>query len=414
MSPVDAAHPSPTIAENLSTLQPGDDAMSNHDEITGATTADALVSELLSVTPEASRLAERGLDKLLDSRRTRALTGGDVKDLDAADPSVKATLQAGTVALQKLRAGTPRESLSAAELDGLAAFVVFARPALLVNGSVFPVVGPPFEGDVDREENTRWLNEQIPSVGRIGGTFGGALQPIGSGFVIAPNIVLTNAHVICLGERHPDLWNTADPATNPSVAKFLASKPTIDFLSEAGSKSTRTHRITKVLRVGASGVPMDLGLLEVAPISEEGTALPVPLKLSSKPAGVGATVCTVGYPVVANDGVRLVPLNVMKAVFGPDVERIPWASGDLWRIPGFKRLSPGKLRAFMDDGRTFDHDCSTLAGNSGSAVFDLARTRVVGLHYTGTGWSGNRAIALWNLRPDVTSYLRDKLGARFS
>ncbi|MFE3993398.1 hypothetical protein ACFXPW_17175 [Streptomyces goshikiensis] len=49
---------------------------------------------------------------------------------------------------------------------------------------------------------------------------------------------------------------------------------------------------------------------------------------------------------------------------------------------------------------TVKHDCSTLGGNSGSPVFDLADHRVLGLHYGGRYGLGNFAVPLWELRGD--------------
>ncbi len=54
-----------------------------------------------------------------------------------------------------------------------------------------------------------------------------------------------------------------------------------------------------------------------------------------------------------------------------------------------KRLAPGQVIA--SDSDSLSHDCSTLSGNSGSAVVDLETGRLVGLHKEG-GSSQNYAV----------------------
>jgi endonuclease G, mitochondrial len=64
---------------------------------------------------------------------------------------------------------------------------------------------------------------------------------------------------------------------------------------------------------------------------------------------------------------------------------------------GLKRLQPGMILAAPDTERSFDHDASTLAGNAGSPVIDLASGRVIGVHWGGmeeAGQKRGRAAAL--------------------
>jgi V8-like Glu-specific endopeptidase len=65
---------------------------------------------------------------------------------------------------------------------------------------------------------------------------------------------------------------------------------------------------------------------------------------------------------------------------------------------GSKRWSPGYVTK-LDSDSTFEHDCSTLGGSSGSGVFTTREHRVIGLHMgardvdevTGEG-AANRAL----------------------
>ena len=66
-------------------------------------------------------------------------------------------------------------------------------------------------------------------------------------------------------------------------------------------------------------------------------------------------------------------------------------------------LAPGKLMA--GSGQTLAagaeplllHDCSTLGGNSGSAVFDLESNRVIGIHFAGQFQEQNFAWPMWRV-----------------
>ncbi len=65
-----------------------------------------------------------------------------------------------------------------------------------------------------------------------------------------------------------------------------------------------------------------------------------------------------------------------------------------------KRLQPGTLLEYLQSESLVTHDCSTLGGNSGSCVIDLATRQVLGLHFSGRYGEANRAVALWDLRED--------------
>jgi len=71
-----------------------------------------------------------------------------------------------------------------------------------------------------------------------------------------------------------------------------------------------------------------------------------------------------------------------------------------------KRLQPGKLNGRKDVdsfGHTVSaigHDCSTLGGNSGSALVAVDDLRVVGLHFCGVTHESNYAVPTWELLSD--------------
>ena len=51
-------------------------------------------------------------------------------------------------------------------------------------------------------------------------------------------------------------------------------------------------------------------------------------------------------------------------------------------IYNVKRLHPGEVMDVTD--RFFNHDCSTLGGNSGSPVIDFDTGEAVGIHFAGS------------------------------
>lgn len=120
---------------------------------------------------------------------------------------------------------------------------------------------------------------------------------------------------------------------------------------------------------------------------------PVPMAASSRPAG--EFVAVIGYP--ARD----------------DRRNDPAAARDIFRdIYEKKRLAPGKLQT---DGRSdavvLRHDCSTLGGNSGSVVLDVASGRALGLHFGGKFETSNYAVRIEVVRRVLANVPR-RLAAR--
>jgi endonuclease G, mitochondrial len=72
------------------------------------------------------------------------------------------------------------------------------------------------------------------------------------------------------------------------------------------------------------------------------------------------------------------------------------------KIYNKKRLAPGAVTA-IETTRIL-HNCSTLGGNSGSAVVDLDSGEAIGLHFSGTFLSTNHAV-----RSDVVRELLDRV-----
>jgi V8-like Glu-specific endopeptidase len=282
---------------------------------------------------------------------------------------------AGREGLRKLQHRGSEDTLSEEELQGLEAFILLiARPALFVIDGDFASPPEPWGPLLDQERDS--IRRVFQSVGRIGVFAGsGPTSMMGTGFLVAPDVVMTNRHVVAsFSERGQGTWRFT-----PGLV------PTIDYRGERDSTTSTAFRLEEVLGVHDSPL-IDLALLRVSWQAEHSAPTPEPLWLASQPpeSPEGREVYTVGYPAADTQGVT--PPQVLQDIFGTQYE--------------VKRLQPGKLMEVDTARRIFTHDCSTLGGNSGSCVVDLKTGLVVGLHFGGSYRRANRAVALWALTDD--------------
>jgi endonuclease G len=115
---------------------------------------------------------------------------------------------------------------------------------------------------------------------------------------------------------------------------------------------------------------------------------PLPLAGSVPDAILGGFATIIGYPSYDPYESFADQANIFRAV----VDR--------------KRFQPGKLNGRTDIpsfGRNVSaiaHDCSTLGGNSGSAVVSADMAQVVGIHFSGITHVSNYAVPSWELVAD--------------
>ncbi|MDG2528487.1 trypsin-like serine peptidase [Caulobacter endophyticus] len=219
------------------------------------------------------------------------------------------------------------------------------------------------------------LNDMAACVGRVER---GEIH-IGTAFLIGPELVLTNRHVVqsisFAGEEGRQIY----PGTN------------LDFGREYQGRATHDRR--KVLEIVAMGVQtieglivdhrrLDLALLRVSPSTLTGAAKQRFLKLSKVKDALepGLSVVTAGYPVAWQDAVP----EQLQIAHGAVLARLLAGDG------GSKRLSPGLSQGMLatpggEPSWTGLHDATTLRGNSGSpmAVLGTGALKVRGLHYGG-------------------------------
>lgn len=330
-----------------------------------------------------AQLRGNGVRALLERTvRERAVIVPPVNVSVAASPRSTLDTQAaeqllvtGRQSLQRLQQQGDAAELSAQEILGLEAVrLLVSRPAIFVQGGDFVSPPEPWGPLLDQERDS--IRRVFQSVGRIE-VFYGAGRPelIGTGFLVAPEVVMTNRHVVASFCEQPEgRW------------RFMqALAPSIDYRGEREGASAASFELLEVLGVHSSP-QVDLALLRVSRQAGHGHAAPEPLTLASAAPDslAGRDVYAVGYPAADRQG--LTPPQVLRGIFGEEYE--------------VKRLQPGKLLGLEGSEPGFRHDCSTLGGNSGSCVVDLKTGLVIGLHYGGSYRRANYAVALWMLRDD--------------
>ncbi len=175
-------------------------------------------------------------------------------------------------------------------------------------------------------------------------------QGVGTGFLVAPDVVLTNAHVLSFLSR--------------GTMVLTKGQATINFRSEFKVFNQDIYDVLAVISVHQT---YDLALLR---IQEPDTVGHPPLSFCSNVLPDSAIVA-VGYPF--------------------DDKRNPlFISGIYKNIYGVKRAAPGKIISASVDAMT--HDCSTLGGNSGSPLLDMKTAEIVGVHSEGIFMYTNQAI----------------------
>jgi V8-like Glu-specific endopeptidase len=272
-------------------------------------------------------------------------------------------------AVEKVRSKGPDAVLTPPEEDALEAIVLLeGRPALLVKNGKFEAPPPKWatlEGFRDK------IEAMLSSVGRIEVTGHPSLDWLGTGFLVAPDVVMTNRHVAKEFCRSSGASWKFEPRM----------KARIDYSEEFGSHRPAEFALTDV--IGVHDVH-DLALFRVSRKNKKGTTAPAPIPIARKPKlKEGRPVYVVGFP--AWDGHRNEP-EPMAEIFK-----------DIFNV---KRLQPGEMRRVSRAQTLFEHDCSTLGGNSGSCVVDLETQRVTGLHFSGRFLEANYAVLLSKLEKD--------------
>lgn len=296
--------------------------------------------------------------------------GDDVDDQDL--------VELGARAIESIRGGaTPTD----AELRLAAAIILpRERPAVFVVEDAYEAPPPPNEGLVDK---LPLLGPRIRAIGRLRANSAPYGDVAGTGFVVGPDLLMTNRHV-------------ANYFVSGAGVDGLAFKPGedpgCDLKAEHGSPAELLLELTGPVLMHPY---WDVALVRVAGAPLAGIE-PLTLR-AERPVGlVGSDVAVIGYPVKQYLSDRRLR-DLRSDIFGDAF--------------GVKRLMPGKL---LDRSETttqrpgggeravaaLGHDASTLAGNSGSAVIDLESGDVLGVHFKGLALEANFAVPAWELARD--------------
>ena len=226
------------------------------------------------------------------------------------------------------------------------------------------------------------LPQLIQSVGRI--DINGAHA--GTGFVVAPGLVMTNRHV---------LEAIADRIAGPSGERWLfgSGQATIDFSDTADG--SRQFRIDSVVATGANAINsvvnfknLDMALLQV---DTAGTsAFPAAIDPVESPI-VRGEMFTIGYPARPGTSSMIDPetgqfsIEISKrigAIFNADF-------GRKYVSPGAIETPIGQLSGDSRDW-VFAHDATTFGGNSGSCIVQIgSQVSAMGLHFAGATLTAN-------------------------
>lgn len=249
-----------------------------------------------------------------------------------------------------------------------------ARPVLAIrdNRVTTEFLGPDSETWAARIAVARTiLDAVIPAIGRVELKNNADFNWVGTGWLVADDIIVTNRHVARQFGRGTPAGFVFRVGVNggPQSAQ-------VDFLEEFDRRASLEFAIESILWIATSIEP-DVAYLRVRrSTARRGLAKPIPLAEAVSPDDF---VVTIGYP--ARDP-RVPDQRLVQRIFGDVYEK--------------KRLAPGQV---TDVGpEELQHDCSTLGGNSGSPVINLKTGEAVGLHFSGLFLESNFAVTAPKVR----------------
>lgn len=283
-------------------------------------------------------------------------------------------------ALDAVRAsGSPLESLAHdTRVSVLEAIVrLTGRPPMLIRDDAV-VLEPLPDFPADTGDRIRAIEAWIPSVGRV--EFLNATSSWGgTASVVATRgtdmLLITNRHVAKLVAKRQ---NDGSGVFLRNAAGIRCGAE-IDFREEVDSiAGDRSHTVAvSAIDYLADDLAADVALLRISP-----GAFPLPrmLELADDEAAFGDLVALIGYPAFD-------PRN--------DAGAQARYFQDIYDV---KRFAPGRVMQTLTGATTLQHDCTSLGGNSGSPLVDLASGRLVGLHFSGQFGVGNSAVGIGTIK----------------
>lgn len=299
---------------------------------------------LNSLKARAARSLGDGADAshILAALETRAIVG----------PKAEQVAGLARQALERLDQG---QTLNDPQRHALEMAIRALRPFVLVQRSVLDPL-PKEAASVFGQWDA--FRAAVPSVMRSIGKIvlklpNDITDDVASGFLVGPEQVLTNHHVVRVLSQGSDV-------ILPGVAE-------IGFGQEfTGSEPG----FVAIKRVVAIHPQLDAAIIEVATDGTEGP--PIALPTDTLDLNDGTPLAVVGFPL--SDEHYQISLSMLGG-----------------QGKGKKRGSPGEVLDLGSD--TIDHDCSTMPGSSGSPVFSQVGN-LVGLHTDGDFGTRNGAIRI--------------------
>ncbi|TKV41075.1 hypothetical protein A0U87_22375 [Sphingobium sp. MP9-4] len=302
----------------------------------------------------------------------------DVEDKDSAAQVVRGAREI----LE--RDGEPQDGYTMRQLVALEAVIQTdgSAPSLTVkNGFVdakAPAVGD-WKFALIKFESL--IQQVISCVGRLNVPINPGFA--GTVFAITPELVVTNRHVLEAIARPDDKggWKLEWP-----------DDTVIDFTAEFGVPTHADYRVTGVEYFGADPINgtvnfahLDMAILRMVPVGDPKPIGTVTLEQNPGALYQGQGIYAVGFPAPpmkwfgpGKPPPRFETADVVNSVFDRKLGVKKLAPGRVMQLPGQMPGDEGKKWAIA-------HGCSTLAGNSGSALVDLDDNggRVIGLHFAG-------------------------------
>jgi endonuclease G len=319
--------------------------------------ADKVKRYLEWITPEGGLEAMAAEPTLIEGL-------ADVPWADAVDAE-----RAGE-AVRRLQQG---DTLTPEQTDVVEAIVLpKERPVVDIVDGTYATPPAPFEHLGDAAARAT-VEAAIPSIGRVELPDHPSLPYGGTGFVVGNGLLMTNRHV---AELFAQGLGREELSFRPGQTAAL------DLLRERDRPASSLFRIVSVAMIHPY---WDMALVVVEGLGHVPSLV---LAVDAPEDLVDHEVVVIGYPA-------LDPRN--------NVELQNTIFGGVFNV---KRLQPGKLRARADIGSfghvvsAVTHDSSTLGGNSGSALVDVATGRVVGLHFAGRYLEANFAVPTRELALD--------------
>jgi endonuclease G, mitochondrial len=273
--------------------------------------------------------------------------------------------------LGKMRTVTDDEKFFDTRGTSEAIILATGRPVLLIQEGVVEKSTTPFIENLIKPVRKAFVRP-INSVGRVELSDHDTFEWCGTAWRVDEDLLVTNRHVAnVFAQRHGSVFKFR----LNQAGKTLRAR--IDFREEYRGKESNEFGILEILWIADdSDTAPDMAVLRV----RRDPGLPPPIKLAAGEPKTSQPIAVVGYPARdSRNGAAL-----MTDIFG-----------DIFDV---KRFAPGEVRTTGVDTWYLTHDASTLGGNSGSAVFDLATTDVVGLHFGGSFRKTNFAVRVSTIK----------------